>query len=427
MRPQRIRSNGEPTDHRDVHRRNLSLVLRAVSRLTEVSRAKLADSTALTKPTISTLVDELMKLGLLIERGPDESGRVGRPGRLLSLNGDSVVGLGLEINVDYVAVCVMDLVGAVRYNRVIRLDNREQPPERALDTAARLGNKALKWTAQHGVVASGVTLAVPALVDVHEGRLVLAPNLGWKDLPVVEMLTSRLQGAPLSIHVDNEANLGALGELRQGLGADLGDFVHISGEIGVGAGLIFDGALWCGYEGLAGEFGHMQIDRNGPLCPCGSRGCLERYVGQEALLVAAGVESKVETIIGTSSGGSVTELISRARSGDSRTLNALAQAGDIIGGACVTVANLLDPATIVLGGIYAPLAPWIAEPIRVQLARRNYVHPPEVLTSDLGTDAAVRGAASWALDHIMADPMLMAQNETTSATAQPRRRPTGVR
>lgn len=409
-------SAAAPAGHRDTRRHNLSLVLREALDRAPASRANIADVTGLTKASVSSLVGELISAGLLLESGTDESGRVGRPGRLLEANGEGVVGVGLEVNVDYIAACVLDLLGRVRHRRVVSRDNRNTEPEKVVEAVARLGRQALATVEGAGMLPGGVVVAVPGLVDVRSGALINAPNLGWADLPVAAMLARRLRRPDLSVAVDNEANLGALGELWEGRGREWGDFFHISGEIGVGAGLVLGGSLLRGAHGLAGEFGHVQVDRDGPPCPCGSRGCLERLVGQEALLAAAGIDADLATSHGASGNGGVAALLARAEAGEERTLAALAEAGRILGRACATVVNLIDPATIVLGGIFAPLAPWILAPLEAEMRRGGLARldrTVRVTVSELGPDAAVRGAASCVLRDILADPYRVPLRRTT--------------
>lgn len=418
----------EPAGPRDTRRHNLSLVLRDALERAPASRANLADGTGLTKATVSSLVGELLRTGLLVEGGTDDSGRVGRPGRLLGPNGDGVVGIGLEINVDYLAVAVLDLLGRVRHRRVVRRDNRGTEARRVVQAVARLGRSALTSSTSEGLLPGGVVVAVPGLVDVRTGDLLDAPNLGWGRLPLAAMVSEGLDESGLWVGVDNEANLGALGELWQGRGREWGDFFHISGEIGVGAALVLGGQLMRGADGLAGELGHVQVDPAGPACPCGGHGCLERLIGQEALLSAAGIDAELATSNGGARDGGVAVLLSRAAAGDPRTVGVLAAAGATLGRACATVVNLLNPATIVLGGIYAPLAPWILPPLEQALgegghvARRGAVH---LAVSELGPDAAVRGAASSVLRRILADPYLVPLRSPGAADPTARPAPVG--
>lgn len=392
-----------------MRRQNLSLVLREVMEKGPRSRATIADATGLTKSTVSSLVADLTARGLLSEAGQEAAGTVGRPGRLVAVSGRSVVGLGLEINVDYISACVLDLTGAVRYERSEQRENRGVPVTDVLDALERLGRDALHTSEAAGLTPVGVTIAAPGLVDVDSGTLLVAPNLGWEGITLADEMASRLERPYLPVSADNEANLAALGELWEGGDRQLGDFIHVSGEIGVGAGVVVRGELVRGGGGFGGEFGHIPIRDDGHPCPCGSHGCLERLVGQEALLRAAGLEADIGTRIGLPDGGAAA-LVERAAGGDAVTIGALAQAGHTLGTAIATMVNLFAPNSVVLGGMYAGLYEWMIGPLRQELQRRAFVlryTDVAVVPSRLGTAAAVRGAASLTLRTVCADPYLL--------------------
>lgn len=387
----------------------MSLVLREVLERGPRSRAAIADATGLTKSTVSSLVADLMRRGLLSEAGLEHSGTVGRPGTLVAVSGDRVVALGFEINVDYISVCVLDLTGAVRHEHSEERDNRGVGADEVLAVLERIGRDALDDAAAHGLTPVGATIGAPGLVDVQAGTLVFAPNLGWEQIRLTDELGRRLGISHLPIAADNEANLAALGELWEGAGKELGDFIHVSGEIGVGAGVVLRGQLMRG-GGFGGEFGHIPVSSDGPDCPCGSRGCLERLVGQEALLHAAGLDVDIGTRIGSPDGG-VSVLVERAGDGDPTTIAALAEAGGTLGCAIATLVNLFAPDTVVLGGMYAALFDWLIEPLRTELHARAFVTryaDVKVRRSHLGAAAAVRGAASSTLRTVCADPYLLA-------------------
>jgi predicted NBD/HSP70 family sugar kinase len=253
---------------------------------------------------------------------------------------------------------------------------------------------------------AGLAVAVPGPVETDRGLLRLAPNLGWTEVPVTEILADRLATHELPVVADNEANLAALGELWFGGHADLGDFVHVSGEIGVGGGIVVGGELFRGARGFAGEIGHVVVQPDGPTCRCGARGCLEQVAGQEALLRAAGLTGAVGTSIGQP-GGSVAELLARAHAGDPDTLRAVESAGRALGMGLSATVNIVDPGTVVLGGLYAALEPWLSKPLLEELRERVITHrwsPVQVLASRLGPDAAVRGAAGAVVRRVLSEP-----------------------
>jgi predicted NBD/HSP70 family sugar kinase/biotin operon repressor len=391
-----------PARQQLLKRHNLALVLGQVAASGNLSRAQLALRTGLTKATVSTLVDALIDAGLVVESDP-ERGLIGRPGSPLSLNANGPAGLGIEVNVDYVSACVVDLTGAVRYRCTIAGDNRLLRPEVVLGQAARAAGRLWDQAEAAGLAVCGLGVGVPGLVD-FDGILHRAPNLlAWQGVPVGELLAGLL-GRPLqSLYCDNEANLAAFGERWFGTRNDLQDFVFVTGEIGVGAGIVIAGELFRGVRGLGGELGHVTVDPNGLACSCGSHGCLESVAGQEALLRAAGLPAP-----GLSEpGAQVAELLRRALAGEAAAIRALEKAGEALGVALAAFLNVLDLPAVVLGGFYAELAPWLIGPVTAELHERLVNHswlPTEVVVSSLGAEASVRGAAGIAIRRIIDDP-----------------------
>jgi len=409
-----VNGDGGPVDQRAVRRHNLGLVLRHVAEHGPRSRATIAAATGLNKTTVSSLVAELLERGLLREAETERPGAVGRPAVTVALEGAGVVALGLEVNVDYLAVGAVDLLGRVRHERVVERDNRAGSPEDAADALAALVRAALAALGAQGLTPVAMTLGLPGLVDIARGELFVAPNLGWGRVAAADLLAARL---PLPVRVDNEANLGALAAQ-----AELGrrDFLYVSGEVGIGAGIVVGGRLFRGASGFGGEFGHVVVQPGGARCACGSRGCLETVAGQEALLARAGVGTGPVTADGAGAGPGlrrpVAALVARARAGDRRALDALEEAGTWLGAGLATAANLVNPAAVVLGGAYAPLADWLAPPVRRVLAERVLASawaPVEVVASHLGTAAAVRGGARLGLREVLADPARVGRRQGT--------------
>jgi predicted NBD/HSP70 family sugar kinase len=400
-------------NQRAVRRHNLGVVLRHVSEHGPRSRATIALETGLNKTTVSSLVTELIGLDLLVERGLEQRGTVGRPGQVVELSGSGVVALGLEINVDYLAVRALDLTGAERHRSLDVRDNRRVQINEVLDRLGTLASAALDAVHAEGLRPVGATVALPGLVDAASGALLVAPNLGWTDVAVVDELHERLAGPPFPLAADNEANLAALAEMWEGTARGLSDVLYVSGEIGVGAGIIIRGELFRGAQGFGGEFGHMTLDPGGKPCACGSRGCLETLAGLEALLEMAGLDGR-EAATTAGSGEPVADLAARARMGDEQALAALRDAGRWLGIGIASAANLLNFQAVVLGGFFAQLATWLASPIMRELDTHVLASDwgvPRLLPSTLGPEAAVRGAAALSLRRVLADPASAATGE----------------
>ncbi|MFF7607501.1 ROK family protein [Streptomyces parvulus] len=383
-----------PDTQQGMRRRNLARVMHSVSAEGPLSRAAVASRIGLTRAAVSTLVDELVRSGLLEELGPERPGRVGRPGSALAVSARGPAGIGAEIGVDHLAVCAVDLRGRVRSRAVRYGSNRDGSVEPVVERLTALVRQVVAEAESEGLWPAGLAVAVPGLV-ARDGRTVVrAPNLDWHDADLGALLP-----ADLPLTVDNEANFGALAELWLGEGTPR-DFLHVSAEIGIGAGVVFDGRLLRGTRGFAGELGHVPVRPDGPECPCGGRGCLEQYAGEKAVLRAAGVEPG-EDRVGL--------LAGRAAEGDEDVRRALHEAGTALGIALTGAVNLLDPEVVVLGGALAGLAPWLLPSLRDELARRTAGPARPVSVSDLGPQGPLLGAAHSVVRAVLDDPAVVAE------------------
>ncbi|WP_431996771.1 ROK family protein [Streptomyces fungicidicus] len=383
-----------PDTQQGMRRRNLSRVMHAVSAEGPLSRAAIASRIGLTRAAVSTLVDELIRSGLLEELGPERPGRVGRPGSALAVSGSGPAGIGAEVGVDHLAVCAVDLRGRVRSRAVRHVANRGRSAGPVLAQLTAMTERVVAEAEAEGLWPAGLAVAVPGLVARDARTVVRAPNLGWHDTDLGELLPA---GLPLT--VANEANFGALAELW--LGEDTPrDFLHVSAEIGIGAAVVVDGRLLYGNRGFAGELGHVPVWPDGPECACGGRGCLEQYAGEEAVLRAAGLEPG-EDRVGL--------LAGRAEQGDARVRRALEDAGTALGIALTGAVNLLDPESVVLGGALSGLAPWLLPALRSELARRTAGPPCPVSVSPLGPEGPLLGAAHSVVRGVLDDPAAVAE------------------
>ncbi|MCD9875829.1 ROK family transcriptional regulator [Streptomyces guryensis] len=383
-----------PDTQQGMRRRNLARVMHSVSAEGPLSRAAVASRIGLTRAAVSTLVDELIRTGLLEELGPERPGRVGRPGSALAVSGHGPAGIGAEIGVDHLAVCAVDLRGQVRARAVRHGANRGCSPEPVIEELTGLVRRVVAEAEREGLWPAGLAVAVPGLVARDARTVVRAPNLDWRDTDIGALLPTDI---PLT--VDNEANFGALAELWLGERTPH-DFLHVSAEIGIGAAVVVAGGLLRGTRGFAGELGHVPVQPEGPACPCGGRGCLEQYAGEEAVLRAAGLEPG-EDRVGL--------LAGRAAEGDEDVRGALREAGKALGIALTGAVNLLDPESVVLGGALAGLAPWLLPSLEAELDRRTAGPACPVSVSRLGPEGPLLGAAHSVVRAVLDDPAAVAE------------------
>jgi predicted NBD/HSP70 family sugar kinase len=392
-----------------VRRSNLGLVLRHLRESGPRSRARIAQETGLNKATVSSLVSELTDRGLVSAGELHRGGTAGRPGLIVHIDGRRVCGVGVELNVDYVAVLVLDLCDTVLVEERVALDVPALGYERTLDEVALLVRAAVEAAGERGASPVGVTVAVPGLVQSAAGVVSVAPNLGWRDVPVIDGLRQRLD-LDCPMRAENDANVSAIAEWTMGAEAGTPDLVYLTGEVGVGGGVIVDGRLLRGAEGLSGEVGHLPLGDPAEVCGCGRRGCWETAVGLAALLRAAADPDDPVRDPGRDLEARLAEIADRADAGDERTLAALRSIGTALGVGAAVLINLVNPRVVVLGGYFALLGRYLLEPMNAELAERVFgpgLAGAQVVLSTLGFTAAVRGGAHLALEAVFADPTLV--------------------
>ena len=391
-----------PADQAGLRRGNLALLVRTLREHGALSRAQLAVRSGLSKATVSSLVTDLETRGLVHDAGVSAGGQ-GRPGQLVDLRPDSVCGVGLDVHVGHVGALVTDLGGEVLFHKRAVADVPMLGPERALDVLAQLATEAMAGVQN----AIGVTVSVPGLVDTHAGTVPFSPRLRWRDVAIADGLAART-GLPLDqIVVDNDANLGAMAELAI---MDVTDLVYLTGDYGIGCGVVAAGRLVRGVGGFAGEIGHMAMDPLGPYCSCGRRGCWETQVGLGALLHACADPDDPIRDPALDLDQRMRMIRNRAERHDRRTLDALHQIAIALGLGVSYLVNMLNPAVVVLGGYFAALPEWLVEPIRSQVVA--HVLAPgaggaRVVGSRLGFTAATTGGALASLRRVLEDPTVV--------------------
>jgi predicted NBD/HSP70 family sugar kinase len=242
----------------------------------------------------------------------------------------------------------------------------------------------------------------------------MAPNLGWRDVALGERIREALD-VRLPISVANEADMGALGEQRRGAAIGSNHVLYISGEVGVGGGLIVDGQPFSGLAGYAGEVGHIPVNPAGSVCRCGSVGCWETEVGEPALLARAGRPP----------GGGRAEVdaaLRDAEAGSPIALNAFSNVGRWLGVGLAGLVNVLNPELIVLGGLFGRIHPFVSAPLRAELDRLALEASREVVRvvpATLGVDALLVGAAELAFEPLLADPAAWAPGRAATPGATP--------
>jgi predicted NBD/HSP70 family sugar kinase len=392
-----------------VRRANLSAILRELHNRGPVSRSELGARTGLTRSAVRGLIGELALSGLVSEQRGTPQGTPGRPSPLVRPSPRGGIVLALEIAVDSLAVAAVGIGGDVL--DVVRLDrprDRSTVDETIADLAALARAVQRRLPDTDGMIGIGV--AIVGIVRRDTGVVSMAPNLGWRNVPLADRLADAL-GTSLPIAVANEADLGALAELRRGAAVGSEHVVFISGEVGVGGGLIVDGKQLTGAGGYAGEVGHMPVNPNGRTCRCGSVGCWETEVGEGALLRRAGHPPDAGR-------DEVEAVLREAAAGSPDVLEALDAVGRWLGFGLAGLVNVFNPQVVVLGGLFGRIHPFVETTLGAELDRLVLPQTREavrVLPAALGVDAPLLGAAELAFEPLLADPSLWTRPAVATA------------
>jgi predicted NBD/HSP70 family sugar kinase len=384
-------------DHTDVRATNLAAVLGHLRAHAPCSRAAIATGTGLNKATVTSIVADLIAQRLARETEQTQN-HVGRPATLLVLDGSAYAAIGMEIGARGLTAIAYDSAGGqlLRWHRAG--PGADATPAKTIAALAALARRAISAVHASGRDVLGLTVGVPALVD-RDGTVVLAAGLGWRDVPLRADLVAALGRPAFPVLVDNDANLGALAEHRYGAYSGTADLIQLSGDTGVGAGVICDGRPLRGHHGYVGEIGHLRIQPDGPLCGCGRRGCLEAMAGLPAILARLDPADEPESDPHLRTD----QLVRRAEDGDAATLKTLTEVGGLLGQGISVLVDLLDPELVVLGGSYAALGRWLAPAIEQELAEGAVVANSgrcQVVVSEFGHDATSIGAVARSLDRL---------------------------
>jgi predicted NBD/HSP70 family sugar kinase len=384
-----------PGSQTSLHRANLERVVRAVRMAGSLTQAEIARSTGLSAATVSNIVREL-KDGGTVEVTPTSAG--GRRARSVSLSGDAGIVVGVDFGHTHLRVAIGNLAHQVLAEETEPLDV-DASAAQGLDRAECLVGRLIDTVGISQDKVIGVGLGVPAPIDVESGTLGSTAILpGWAGTNPRDDLATRL-GVP--VHVDNDANLGALGELVWGSGRGVYDLAYIKVADGVGAGLVINGRIYRGPGGTAGEIGHITLDESGPVCRCGNRGCLETLAAARYVL----------PLLSSSHGADLTleRMVQLAREGDPGCRRVIADVGRHVGSGVANLCNLLNPTRVVLGGQLAEAGELVLGPIRDSVARYSVPSAAKRLSlvpGALGERAEVLGALALVLSE-MGDSTLL--------------------
>ncbi len=388
---------------------NLSLIMRCLHQHAPISRATLAEMTGLNRSTVSRLVNELISHQFVREVG-FTSARIGRPSIQLELNSHVGYIVSAEVAADFI------LVICTSFTSKIICEHKENIP-------GGIGQQAIM-----NRLLAVLRQAVNTGRDAYNGRgillgiavgfpgLLFAPNLTWRDIAVRDILRQALGDGP--IFVDNEANMGALGEYFFGAARGYEDILYISAGVGLGGAIIYNGHLVMGKAGFAGEFGHMTMDIDGEPCKCGNRGCWETQVGPAAIARYArqAIDGQQDSLLrGRVLAGDLSTIrtvVEAADAHDAVALMALQKVGHYLGVGIASLVNALNPDLILLGGPLSLAGSFLLPIIHEELERRALLWNEQKIRIALtqhGLRTCVMGGVAMVYQTILAQPASIAR------------------
>jgi glucokinase-like ROK family protein len=404
--------NKNSADQGFVRETNLSLVLRLIhSSQPPVSRAQLANITGLNKSTVSSLVDELIELSLVIETGSNSIG-AGRPATLLEINPMMGNIIGVELGVDFVSVAVTDFLGNIIWRKKEDADPAGDQ-SKMIDQTLRIVKEAIVAGKKKNSRILGLGLATPGTVDLKDGVLIFAPNLHWRNVPFGKIFSEQTK---LKVFVENDANSAAVAEHIFGTARKNKDFLFVFAGVGIGGGLFLNGKLYRGRNGYAGEIGHSPImaEPSQTVCHCGNRGCWETYANQYSIIqrVQARLEVKRSSIVpklmAEQNSPLTISLIKQAADfGDKESIDSFTEAGHAMGQGFAGLINIFNPEKIILGGPLSLAGEYLLPAIKETVSRHSMPEinkQVEVVLSPFGPDASLIGAIAIVADHVLSTP-----------------------
>jgi predicted NBD/HSP70 family sugar kinase len=381
-------------------------ILRTIKDRGSISRTDLQQVTGLSWGTITNTTRELLERNFIREEGATAS-KAGRKPMRLALNPARHSLIGVEITPELVRCLAMNLAGDALWYETAHVSHDEEP-ESVLDRTADIVRRGLSAVSSR--LCLGIGVAVPGTLNVKLGAVVRAPRLHkWKDVPVRDRLQAKLNAA---IRVERIANCLALAERWFGEASAAEDVLCINLGDGVGMGILHDGEIYRGAQQMAGEFGHVTLDPNGPLCACGDHGCVEAYCSLHAVI------ENLRAAKAYRDNMNIADIVSAANAGDPAIKTVFAQMGEKLGLGVANLIDLFNPTLVILSGQLAPAADLFLPAVREQISKHAYKQASQrILISTLGDRAVAIGACGTVLQSIFEHEIVSANGEQIAQRA----------
>jgi N-acetylglucosamine repressor len=390
-----------PTGNRDLIRAiNRSHVLNAIKTHGPIGRADIARQTGLSPATVTSISAKLISQRLVLEKSAGDSSG-GRPPILLVINPKGGYVVGIKLTETHAVCALTDLEAQIIAKSSLPLSGHD--PEQVADDLAKM---VLSFIREQKIAKKqllGVGVGLAGIVDAENGILRQSPIYGWNNVPLRDMLQSKLH---IPVYIENDVNTLTLTERWFGHGQGVDNFLTVTIGRGVGLGIVANGQFYRGQIGGAGEFGHITMNPDGPFCDCGKHGCLEAYVGDPGLIRSAqeaAARGELSTSVQT-----LDELLSLAAAGNEAAIRIFNQAGQILGIGIANLINLFNPKKIIISGEGTREGDFLFIPMKESIQQNTMpglFDPDTVQIAPWGDDAWARGAAGLVLREVFESPI----------------------
>lgn len=368
-----------------------------------INKAAIARITELSLPTVMKLTDEMIERGLVREIGKGVSSG-GKPPQLLEFIDDAYTIIGVDIGTTNIVSIAMDMRGQIR-ERVVEPTLITEGSEAVIGRVIATVERTIAASTGAGQKLMGIGVGIPGLLDPGGNTILFSPDFMWEG---VDLKTPIWQHFGMRPYINNVTRAMAMGEKWFGIGHGMDNFMIVNLGYGIGSAMVIDGRIYQGASGSSGEFGHMTVEKSGPLCDCGNYGCLEAVASANAIVkkarnyLARGMQSALNDV-------SVQQLTAKdvfdaAKAGDALSLQITGEAIDWIGISLANMVNVLDPEMIILGGGMSNAGDFLLDGVRSSMRRHQMKYAGarvRVVQSALGGDAAAVGAAAFLLQKLM--------------------------
>ncbi len=400
----------ENSDNRSVREKNRSQILQAIKMQEAISRIELSGQIDLNPSTISRAVNDLEEMNLIREREMGESSGGRRP-VLLGINESAYHIIGVDIGATKIIAVITNIQGEILEKYYYRIDYSQGDvvdisPELVLECLERVLKQYQRNQSRTDRII-GIGVGAHGLVDKDRGKVIFAPNFGWRDIYLQRNIEEKFGYKTI---IDNDVRVMALGEYWFGYGQNCDCLICVNAGYGIGSGIIFNGRVFRGHRSLAGEIGHTTVAEDGPRCNCGDYGCLETVASGPAIAkmvrtrIKRGRESIITEMVYDMSQITGKLVFQAAKEGDDLSRQVLEEAGNYLGIGIANLINIMDPELVLVGGGVSRAEDFVFASLRQAVTRKTMEKPPPISPVKQGEETGAIGSTVLVLEELFQAP-----------------------